>query len=197
MASFIPRFEWNDVSVVGDTSSGTPTIINVASTTDILVGMIIDHAAFPADAYVLSKTVSTITISANALSSQASASFDLFQRFDFTYPSDIKAIRPQYLPTEAIGESMGGTRQVQINNIIKKVALDFKFIPKAKIDLLETDWYLSWAVFGKPTRYFQSLEVNTSEDYELDALDWKPLAEIPKEGDFLYKIKLPFRRVYL
>lgn len=197
MASFIPRLEWNDVSVVGNTTSGNPTIVSIPSTTLIKVNMIINHANFPAGAYVLSKTSTTLTMSANATVTATAATLPLFERFDFTYPSDAKNIRPQYYPSEQISESIGGTRQVQINNIIKKVALDFKFIPKAKIDILEADFYLAWAVYGKSFRYFQSYEVNSSEDYELDAFDFKAFPEIPKQGDFLYKIAFKFRRVHL
>lgn len=196
MASFIPRLEWNDVSAVGDTTSGNPAITSVPSTTNIKVGMIVNHASFPADAYVLSKTVSTITLSANASATTTGVTYPFFERFDFSYPST-KNPSPEYLPTEQIGESISGVRQVQVNNIIKKVSLDFKFIPKAKIDILTADWYLAWAVYGKTFRYYQSLEVSSYENYEMDSLDFKPLQEIPKEGDFLYKLPLKFRRVFL
>jgi hypothetical protein len=195
MASFIPRFEWNDVSVVGDTTSGNPTITGISSTENIIEGMIVDHADFPADAYVVSKTGTTITMSANATATTADTTVDFFQRFTFTYPS-VKQARPEYLPSEQVSESIGGGRQVQINNIIKKISLEFKFLTAAQLDDLEENWYLAWAVYGYTFRYFESYE-STSEEYELDVYDFKPTREIPKEGDFLHKVGLKFRRVYL
>lgn len=122
--------------------------------------------------------------------------WDTDKSYTFKYPST-KQAAPTFLPTEAISESIGGHRQVQINNIVKKVALEFKFIPKADLDILENDFFLSWAVLGKTFKYFESSDEYVFEEYELDSYDWKPVREIPKEGNFLYKITLNFRRVYL
>jgi hypothetical protein len=135
-------------------------------------------------------------MSANATANGVAITIPFFERFDFTYPS-VKQARPEYLPTEQVSESIGGIRQTQLNNIIKKITLEFKFIPKAKIDILETDFYLAWAVNAKNFRYFESYEEPGYEEYALDNLDFKPTREIPKAGDFLYKITFKLRRVYL
>lgn len=116
--------------------------------------------------------------------------------FTFKYPST-KQAEPQYLPTEQISESVGGSRQVQINNILKKITVEFEFLTKTEIDNLKTNFYLAWAVYGKTFSYYESSDVSSFEDYELDNLDWKPVRQFPSEGDFKYKIELKFRRVYL
>lgn len=196
MASYIPRLEWNERTINGDSTNASAVISGISDTTNIKVGMVIDAAAFPADTTVLSKTVNSVTLSANATSTLADHDFDFFERFTFPYPS-LDNVRPEYLPTEQISESVGGVRQTQINNIIKKVTFNFTFIPKASLDSLETNFYLAWAVFGYSFRYYQSYEIDISEDYELDNYDWKPVNAIPSQGDFLMKLALKFRRVYL
>jgi hypothetical protein len=196
MANFIPRLEWNDISVVGNSAIGSPSLTSVVSTVSVVDGMIINHANFPANSYVISHTVNTILLSANATINGTAATFSLFQRFDFNYPS-VKQAEPQYLPTESVSESISGIRQTQINNIIKKIDLEFKFLTNSlKIDL-HTNWFLSWAVYGKSFRYFESKDVASSEIYEMDNLDFKPVREIASVGNFLYKLSLKFRRVYL
>ena len=196
MPNFIPRLEWNDISIIGDSVITSPTIINVVSTTSVIVGMIINHANFLGGTYVLSKTSNTVTLSTNATANGATLTFPLFQRFDFNYPS-IKQAEPTYLPTEVISESISGVRQVQINNVIKEISLEFKFVTNTLKAELETKFYTTWAMYGKDFRYFESNDVGTSETYSLKNLDFKPTREIPKAGNFLYKIPFTFRRVYL
>lgn len=197
MANFIPRLEFNDISIVGTTSVGSAVITAVPSTALVVVGMIINHANFPANSYVLSKGASTVTISANATIASVLATLPLFERFDFVYPSDTQKGEPVYMPTEVISDSINGTRQVQINNIISKIDLEFKFLSKERKEALRDRWYLTWAYLGKAFRYYESKDVNTYVEYELDSLDFNPKRDFPKLGDFLYKISLKFRRVYL
>lgn len=196
MANFIPRIEWNDISIVGNTSIGSAVITSVVSTTNVVEGMIINNAAFPADSYVLSKTVNSVTISNNATANNTAASFNLFQRLDFSYPS-YKQVEPTYLPTESVNESLSGFRQVQINNVIKKVELELKFVTNAIKSDYETKFYKTWAMYGKEFRYFESKDEVTFENFSLDDLDFKPVRSIPKAGNFLYNIPLKLRRVYL
>ncbi len=196
MANFIPRLEWNDISIVGNTTLNSPIITSVVSTAAVIDGMIINHANFAANSYVVSHTVNTVTISSDATANGATLTLPLFQRLDFDYPST-KQVNPQYLPSESINESISGIRQVQINNIIKKIELEFKFVTNTLRTNLETNWYLSWAVYGNEFRYFESKDVVSSETYALDNLDFKPVREIAKAGNFLYKIPLKFRRVHL
>lgn len=194
MANHIPRFEFNDISIVGDTTNLSPVITDVVSTSEVFEGMIIDSANFPVDSYVISKTVDTVTISAPATADTSAGTLDLFERVDFQYPST-KLARPTYVPTEQISESIGGNRQIQINNMIKKVDLKFEFMTPEFTDLLEARWYLTWALYGKAFRYFESKDETPFENYELEILDWKPVRSFPKSGNFLHSIQLKFRRV--
>lgn len=196
MANFIPRIEWNDITVVGDSSIGSPTLTSVVSTSSVIVGMIINHTNFPANSKVLSKTVNSITFDNNATIASTAASFPLFQRLDFDYPS-YKQVEPTYEPTEVVSESLSGSRQTQINNIIKKIDAEFRFVTNAIKLRLETEFYTTWAVYGKDFRYYESKDVASYENYALDNLDFKPVREIAKSGNFLYKIPFKFRRIYL
>jgi hypothetical protein len=196
MANFIPRLEWNDISIVGNTAIASNVITSVVSTAAVIDGMIINHANFPANSYVLSHTINSITVSVNATANGVAVSLALFQRIDFDYPSS-KQVEPQYLPTESISESLGGIRQVQINNILKKIELEFRFVTNTLKLNLENNWFLLWAVYGKEFRYFESKDELSNEVYSLDNFDFKPTREIAKAGNFLYKIAFKFRRVYL
>ena len=196
MANFIPRLEWNDISIVGDTATGNATITSVVSTASVIEGMIISHAAFPADSYVISKTVNSVTINNNATANNTADTLNLFQRLDFSYPS-YKQVEPTYLPTESINESLSGFRQVQINNVIKKVELELRFVTSIIKQDYETKFYKAWAMYGKEFRYYESKDVASYENFSLDDLDFKPVRSIPKAGNFLYNIPLKLRRIYL
>lgn len=151
-----------------------------------------------ADVSASAATTRSADVSSSAPATRAAQleTLNFYHSLDFTYPS-VKQGEPTYLPTEQISQAIGGARQVQVLNIIKKVALEFKFLTPAFKEILREDFYLGWAVYGKPFLYLESGDVDSSEEYELDNFDFKPVREIPKELDFLYKIPFTFRRVYL
>lgn len=196
MANFIPRLEWNFKTLNGSITNGSNSITGIASTTGVVTGMLITHASFPAGTTVSIVGANSLTLSVNATASAAASNFTLFERFDFTYPSS-KQAAPKYKPTESISESVSGKRQIQINNIIKKLELEFRFLTSTQVETLEARFYETWAVLGKAFRYYESKDVNTYENYELDSLDFDPTRAFPKAQNFLYTLPLKFRRIYL
>jgi len=196
---------WYRCSVTATAAVTSATSINVfivnggssSYSGDGVSGLHIDSSQFEIVGATGENVTSYILTTTAAATRAASTSvIDFLTLFDFNYPS-IKQARAEFLPTEQISESVGGIRQVQINNIIKKVNLEFKFLPLASLTELEEDFFLAWAVYGKSFRYYESFDEDSYEEYEMDSLDFKPIREIPKAGDFLYKIALKFRRVYL
>jgi hypothetical protein len=86
MANYIPKIQWNDQSVLGNTSTGSPVISSVLSTALIEVGMVTTSARFPVGTTVLSKTPSTITMSRNATSNQTQLATGFYHEIEFVYP---------------------------------------------------------------------------------------------------------------
>lgn len=195
MAHILPRLEWNFIEVTGTITEGSNIITDMSSVVGLLPGMYVEMDGFTSGATIGMTDAFYSTISLSIPSDAEGVftrTFSARFRLDFPYPS-VKQVAPEYIATEKISESVGGVRQVQLNNIIKKVSMEFKFLPQALIYELENNFYLSWAVYGKKFRY---IEV-TDEEYELDSFDFRPVREIPKDGDYLYRLPLKFRRVYL
>lgn len=197
--NFIPRLEWNDISIVGSVTSGSAVITSVASTALVKEGMVIDSPYFDDGTRVVSKTVNTVTMDAVSNSSVADQTHDLFHRINFTFPS-VKQAEPTYTPNQTVSESQGGVRQVQTNFIAKGVDLEFKMIPVDVMNQLRERFYLGWAAYGNSFRYFESLDEAEFEEFELDRRDFIPQRHIPKrdvvnDGHFLYSLELKFRRV--
>lgn len=196
MANFLPRFEWNDKTVTCDILEGASVFTNVLDTSAIIVGMFTDHAIFPANTKVLSKTSTTITMSANCTVGATGIPVIFYERFDFVLPSE-KQCEPVLMPTEQVSTALSGATQTMILNVIEEVELSFKFITKAEIDILKTRFYYLWAMYGKNFRYYESSDEVDFVTTALKKLDWKPTREISKGGNFLYKLPFHFRRVAL
>lgn len=195
MPSFVPRLEWNDVEVIGDTTSGSPIITNVIDTTEIVEGMTIDHADFPADAVVLSKTVDTITVDADAIGTSAVETFDLFERLTMDYPCPTEEGEEQFKASTQVSSSVSGLQQVQTNFIEGLLVQEYRNLTPTKFNILKYRFFATWAAFGKEFRSFESYEAPTFKTYELDLYDFNPKRAFPKSDDFLYKVSLKFRRV--
>lgn len=197
--NFIPRLEWNDQTITGDTTSGSNVITSVVSTADVKEDMTVDHASFPAGTKVVSFTVNSITTDQDAVSSLTGVAIPLLFRLDFDYPSTVQG-EPTYRPNNTVSESQGGVRQVQTDSIIKLVALEFNFVSTAIMNVYRDKFYLDWAVFGYEFRYFESKDETTSEVMELDVLEFNPQRTVPRPRDggaFLYKVPMTLRRIYL
>lgn len=195
MPTFVPRLEWNDIEITGTLTNGSPVITAVADTSEILVGMSIVHGSVPSAAVVLSKTVNSITMDMNATGSAVADFIDFCERLDFDNPTKMDD-GEKVTTSGTTSESISGIRQNQVNFIQAKADYEFRWMtPSIKTTLLER-WYLSWTAFGKEFRYFPSKEdTATFKTYEIDQSDLDPVPAIPKQGDFLYNVRVKFRRV--
>lgn len=195
MALFIPRIEYNEVTEVGSSTITNPTLTLMADTSDIAVGMYCTGTAIPAATTVLSKTSSTVTLSANATANGAGVTFTFFKRFDFTYPPTVDS-EWKFRPKQSVGVALSGERQVQTNYVEAQRDMTFGFITSAQRTILQDQFYLAWAVTGESFRYFPDQdETSTYEDCELNIFNFDNVRQIKKHPLFLYQFKLGIRRI--
>lgn len=194
MANYIPKIQWNDQSVLGNTSAGSPVISSVLSTALIEVGMVTTSARFPVGTTVLSKTPNTITMSRNATSNQTQLATGFYHEIEFVYPVNGRPSE-DFEPNQNISVSISGQRQIQTNHILAKLRLTFRFIEPSVYRKMKDVFYLPWAALGKEFRFFESKDEAAFFNYELDRLAFGPDREVAKAGDFLYKFDLTLRRI--
>lgn len=194
MSLYIPRLEWNDQTVSATRSSGSPTLSAISSTAAITVGMIASGTGIPSGATVLSKTVSSVTLSANATSSGTSA-VNFVERIDFEFPPS-QDTEEEFKPKQTVTESLSGLTQYVTDYLeaFRSVTLDF--LPIAVADKLKTNFYI-YAYQGGQFRWYEDKDVLplTSQTYELGKFDFSRSRQIKKHPNFLYQIKFTFRRV--
>ncbi len=195
MASFVPKLEWNEITVLGDITSGSPVITAMPSVGNVIVGMRIDHPGFSSDAVVLSKTSNSVTMDQNALSSWGPATTITFTEFVIMdYPCPIDTVESTKAVNQ-ISSSISGVRQIQTNYLEAKIDQEYRNLTPAKFALLEDRFFKAWAVYGRDFKLFESYEVASYRTYELDTMDFDPARVFPKNNDFLSKVKFRFRRV--
>jgi hypothetical protein len=194
--NYIPKLEWNFISVVGNTSTGSPIITNISSTTSVIAGMVVSSSAFAAGTTVLSKTSNTITLSANASGNNTALTNTLFEQIVFEYPCEKKP-NEKYDVNNTVSASISGIRQVQLNHIAATFDLTFKFITRAVFTKFFERFYLAHAALGNTFRFYESKDETSFLVYELDTYDFTPEREVAKAGDFLFKYKVKFRRLVL
>jgi hypothetical protein len=194
MANYIPKIQWNDQLIAGDTTSGSAVIENVADTSLIEVGMTTPSSVFPNSSTVLSKTASSITMSANALTTEIGEEFSFYNEVVFVLPVNRRP-NESFEPNQNISVSVAGIRQIQTNHILAKLRLTFRFIEPLVYERLRDYFYLQWAALGEEFRFFESNDESGFKTYEIDRFPLNPEREIAKGGDFLYKFDISLRRI--
>lgn len=193
MSLYIPRLEWNDISEIGTTTSGNPTISSMASTTGINAGMIVTGTGIPSGAVVMSKTATSVTLNLNATSSGTSA-ISFFERIDFDFPPS-QDTEEEYRPKQTITESLSGLTQVVTDYLEAFRSVQLDFLTQTVADKLQTNFYL-YAYKGKSFRWFPDKAVTGSfQTYELGRWDFSRDRQVKKHPYFLYQVKMTFRRV--
>lgn len=192
MALFIPRLEWNDQSVTATRTSGNPTLSSISSTAAINVGMVASGTGIPSGATVISKTVSSVTLSENASSSGTSA-VSFFERIDFDFPPSSDT-EETFSPRQTVTESLSGLTQVVTDYLeaFRTVTLDF--LTQTTADKLRDNFY-SFAYLGKSFRWYADKDIASYQTYELNKFDFARDRQVKKHPSFLYQIKFGFRRV--
>lgn len=194
MALFIPRLEWNDQTASATRNSGSPVLSAISSTTAINVGMIASGTGIPSGAVVLSKTVSSVTLSENATSSGTSV-VSFVERIDFSYPPSSDT-EEEYKPKQTVTESLSGLTQYVTDYLEAFRSVQLDFITKTIADKLQTNFYI-YAYQGGQFRWYEDKDVLplVSKTYELGKFDFARERQVKKHPSFLYQIKFTFRRV--
>jgi hypothetical protein len=189
----IPRIEWNDISIVGDTHTST-TIDGIADTTLIKVDMVVTGSGIPTDTRVVSKTSSSILLSKVATSTLSDTTLSLFERFDFTYAPS-KDSEDQPVPSLKETRSLSGEIQTKFDYLEYQRQVVYDHLTQTKRDVLRDDFYAAWAVYGNDFRYYYDKADSAYKVYILK--DKKPDfdRQIKKHPYFLYQVKLSFMRV--
>ena len=189
----IPAIEWDRVTITGIATAENPTISNVNDTSEIVVGQVIASENFSYNTRVISKTVDSITLDSDAISSDSDFEADFYTRYEFQYPPTTDQDE-RGETRRRVAESLSGERQTVIDFIELKRSLTFGFVTPEDKEILEGFFY-DFAVLGKKFRYFEDLAFNEFVNYENDTDDFSSTRQVKKAGSFLYEISFQFRRV--
>lgn len=192
MPHAIPKIEWKNTTKTATRTASNNTLTSIASTADIEVGMIVEGVGIPAGTTVLSKTVSTVVMSQNAVSS-GTGSVDFEYRIEFDFPP--KENEGEELdPKERQSVSISGKVQTSIDYMEGKRTLAFSFLSQSIFDSLQV-FYQTHAYIGRSFRYFEDKTSLTYIEYELADLKWKPKKITPKGSGYVWEVPMKFRRV--
>lgn len=154
--------------------------------------MIASGTGIPSGATVLSKTVSSVTLSENATSSGTSA-VSFVERIDFDFPPTADT-EEEYKPKQTVTESLSGLTQY-VNDYLEAFrSVELGFITKTVADKLQTNFYI-YAYQGGQFRWYEDKALAGYQTYELGKLDFSRDRQVKKHPSFLYQIKFTFRRV--
>ena len=192
MNDLIPRIEWNEQSVTATRTINNPTLSGISSTDAINVGMVASGTGIPTGATVLSKTVSSVTLSANASASGTSV-INFVERLDFEYPpkSDTEE---DLQPKQSILESLSGVKQYQTNYLEAVRELEFQLVNQTLSDKLRNNFYI-YVYSGNTFKYYQDKDVASYETVEIDQKSFQRRRQTSRGSSFYYAIKFNLRRV--
>ncbi len=189
----IPRIEWNEISIVGDTHT-TTTVDGIADTSDIKVGMIVTGSGIQAGTTVISKAANSMVLSLAATSTLSDITLTLFERFDFEFPPELDS-EEKRTPKNTVKESLAGLIQVQTNYVEVTRDLKFGMLLHTDKDTLMMDFYDDYAVYGNSFRYFYDKNDSGYVTYELEKYPLTTPRRAKKHPYFLYDMAFTFRRV--
>jgi hypothetical protein len=189
MFNEIPKIRWRLVTVNGNSTTGSDTIVSMTSTADLRVGMIVDHASFPAGTKILNiLSANSIQLDSQATST-VSVNRDFFYQFEFRYPPpDDDGESRKVKERKSI--SISGVRQISLDHTEISRPMTFSFLTKEEIEDLRF-FFSDWAEIGKEFQYFEDKDSPTFILYEMDDLDFQPKKVTP----VLYSLNFKVRRV--
>jgi hypothetical protein len=193
MSLLIPRLEWNDQSVTATRTSGSPVLSGISSTAAINAGMIASGTGIPSGATVISKTVNSVTLSANATLSGTSV-VNFVERIDFDYPPSADT-EEEYKPKQTVTEALSGLTQFVTDYLEAFRTVEMGFLTQTVADKLQTNFYL-FAYKGGSFRWYPDKAVLSNfQTYELGRFDFSRARQVKKHPSFLYQVRMTFRRV--
>ena len=194
MNDLIPRLEWNEKSVTATRTITNPTLSAISSTAEINVGMIASGTGIPTDAVVISKTVNSVTLSADATSSGNSV-VTFTERFDFQYPPKTDS-EEDLQPSQTITTSLSGLKQYSTQHLEATRELEFDLVRQVDANRLRNEFYF-YGYTGNSFKYYQDKDVASFETMELDMKSFQRKRRTSSGGLFFYMIKFSMRRVII
>lgn len=192
MAHAIPKIEWKHDTETATRASGSPTLTTIADTTYIEAGMLVEGTGIPTGTTVLSKTVSTVVMSANA-TSNGTASVNFLYRLSFEYPP-IESGSETIDPKERQSVSISGKVQTSIDFLEGKRDLVFAFLSQTLFEQLK-NFHSTHAYIGREFRYFDDKTLNSYLTYELADLKFTGKKIASRGYNYVWTVPLKFRRV--
>lgn len=189
----IPALEWDEKTITGTSSVGSPTISSVPDTTSIFQGQVIDDASFSYPTLVVSKTSNSITLNKNATANKT-GSFSFFNRFEFQYPAK-RDQGEQLRANQTRTLSLSGVQQTITNYIDARRTLTFSFLTQTENTTLRDSFYTQWALLGKSFRYYNDKAINSKVVYFNNNEEYRQERIVKKHPDYLYEVDFSFRRV--
>lgn len=194
MANFIPKIEWDEFTVVGTTSVGSPIITGISDTTGTEVGMFISGTGIPVGAKVDSFTATTITMDVNATAA-GSPTLTLLNRITFSLPPDGDNLRRRVRSQTKQTKSTNGTIQSQHDYTEEVFQVNFAFLTQALIDSME-NFMTTHALKGRIFKYFEHNDEVTSVEVTLGKNEFAPRRLIADgSGGFIQNLRMDLRRL--
>lgn len=200
---FIPKLEWKKATLSGTTSIGSPTVTGIANTdaveTGLAYNMFFEGTGIPAGTTVLSKTATTVTLSANATVA-ATNTFSFGHRIEFELPPKKDPIGEQPKWTGSVATSKSGLTQYIEDFVEIETKIEFSHITQAIKEKFE--WFLlTHCLRGSSFSYFQDKGEPTSElivekNDNYTSPGFKIITRKGAGFSFLWTFKLEMRRVY-
>ncbi len=193
MANFLPRIEWKNITLTGDTNSNT-LVDGITSTTGVEIGMFIEGTGIPTGTTVSGFTSTTITLSQAATATASGVSLSLGFRFDFSLPPEGDNLRQRDRGSIRRTLSNAGVVQNQFNYIEETISANFVFLSSSEITSLET-FFQSHALEGSEFRYYEHNDESTFFTVSLSRFDFSPRrVAADGSGGFIHDLPISMRR---
>ena len=196
MAFEIPKLQYKNVDLLGNTAISSGVITGITPTTNIEVGMFVRGTGIPAGALVGSKTANTVTLASGVLATANGINVPLSFGYEiiFDYPP-IEPTGENYETVSNISESISGVRQRSVNRVEALRKMKFSFLSPTLFTQVNT-FLTTHALYGKTFRYFENKNLTSYTSYELESLKIAP-RKIASRGatQFVWEVPLTFYRV--
>ncbi len=189
----IPRIEWNELSLTGDTHTST-LIDDIADVSEIKVGMIVTGSGVQTGTAVQSIGANSVVLTLPTTTTLGNTPITMFERFDFDYPP-VTDSDEDLAPNRKETRSLTGESQVQHNYLEWQRDVTFDFLTETQKDTLKEDFLQDWAIYGNEFRYFYDKADSAYVEYSLRTANPKFKRTVKKHPYFLYQTKFQFKRV--
>ena len=193
MGHAIPKIHYNVTTMIGDISSGSDTILNIASTAGVVIGQEISGPGIPDNTTVIALTSLTIQMSAQATATASAQTVETYTKISLDYPP-VEPKGEKLAPQERRSIALSGLTQVSIDFVEGLRDIDLRFLSQTLVDQIKT-FYSTFAVYGYGFRYYDDKTLSSYLTYELRNFDFEPDKIAPKGTNYVWAVKLKVRRV--